>query len=162
MAVKQKTKTMLSANTAEDKEVVQVAKTGLSGAKQLHAMTATRSVEINDPRYKDVYKGVSFAGKRMIDVLNSPVHTHLDFTGCDFTGTDFTYIDNEGNTSGMVLQACKFVDCNMEGAVMAYCDVRWSDFSKAINTDKMTICDLEANGGIVGGSVLKTDGCISV
>jgi uncharacterized protein YjbI with pentapeptide repeats len=157
-----KKQTVKTALTSKDNtETLAIAKQGLSGAKQVHSMTAVRNVTVNDPHYNAKYAGMDFAGKKVKDFLNSSVHTHLDFTGCNFEGADFTY-EEHGCIYGLTLQACKFKDCNFNNAVMAYTDLRWSDFTGANGLDSVVICDITTNGDIVGGSAAKTDGCLGL
>lgn len=152
-------KTMLSSQ--DNTQALSAANRGLTGAKEVHAMTAVRNITVNDPRYNNRYAGMDFSGKNVKEFLNSAVHTHLDFTGCNFKNADFTYAE-EGRVHGLTLQACKFKDCNLDGAILAYCDLRWSDLNGASGLDTVVICDITKDGDIVGGSATKTDGCVGL
>lgn len=98
-----------------------------------------------------------------MDFLGGNVHTHLDFTGCDFTNADFTVVDAKTKErTGLILQACKFNGCILDGAIFAYCDVRWSDFTGAKGIDNVIISDFTQDGNIVGGSATQTEGCVGL
>lgn len=148
-------------------------KLGLKGARELYSETTALSVTINPPKWRD-FKA-DFTNTNVFERLNAlsgssnsgqNTFVNIDFSGSNFTDADFTYFANNqaeasGTLSGLVMQGCKFYDCIFDNAVLAYADLRWSDFTGAMGLDSVVTAEY-VDGNIKSGSVVNTFGCVGL
>jgi uncharacterized protein YjbI with pentapeptide repeats len=146
---------------------------GLKNAGALYSETAALSATINPPRWRPFKADFSNANvfeqlNALSGASNSGQNTfiNIDFSGSNFTNADFTYFANEqarnsGILSGLIMQGCKFHDCAFDNAIMAYTDVRWSDFTGATGLETVVIAEY-IDGNAKSGSVTYRFGCVGL
>lgn len=130
---------------AKPKNATGKGKKALDALKKVGDAKKAKLDEVNPPKYREV-TGRDFKNANMREFLNTDRLKNYDFTDANLSGADFT---------GMIVQGCKFRGANLDGAIFYNADLRWSDFTGALNIDEALFAEVDDNDIVTNAAFIK-------